>query len=417
MKTAYFDCFAGASGDMILGCLFDLGLDKGELLDAIACLGLKGLEIEVKEVTRKVVRATAVEVRFPKDQPQRTHKDIDGMIEKSDLSDSVKENSRRAFDILADAESRVHGMPKEKVHFHEVGAVDSIVDVVGAFIGLESLQIEDVVSSPLALGTGSVECRHGTLPLPAPATMEIAAGLPVRGGSISGEMTTPTGAAILKAAASAFGPIPEMKVEAIGYGAGSRDLDEIPNVLRLLVGERNAGYALARAMGAIGGEDSVGGEGAVAGKDGIRSDRVTLLETNIDDMNPEYFSHIYDDLFKAGALDVWVTPVLMKKGRPGFVLSVLADRAVAAGLTRAILSGTTTAGLRVTGVDRLKLSREIVEVETRFGKVRVKVFNFGSRKRCAPEYEDCLRASREQNVSIDDVIEEARNAFKDTLTD
>jgi len=311
------------------------------------------------------------------------------MIDASDLSDTVKQSSRKAFDILADAESKVHGIPKDKVHFHEVGAVDSIVDVVGAFIGLEKLEIEDVVSSPLALGTGSVECQHGTLPLPAPATMEIARGLPVRGRHLPGELTTPTGAAILKAAASAFGSIPEMVVSGIGYGAGSRDLTEIPNVMRLIVGETDA----------------------------TGRDRVTLLETNIDDMNPEYFSHLYEDLFSAGALDVWVTPVLMKKGRPGFVLSVLADRPAVPALTRAVLSGTTTAGVRVTEVDRRKLDREIIEVDTRFGKVKVKVFTLGSTKRCAPEYEDCLRISRARSVSIDDVTEDARNAFRITLKD
>ncbi len=394
MKTGYFDCFAGASGDMILGCLLDLGFERSDLLDGLAPLGLEGVEIDVKEVTRKVLRARALEIKVQGDQPQRTHRDIAGMIDRSDLPDTVRENSRRAFDILAGAESRVHGIPKEDVHFHEVGAVDSIVDVVGAFIGLEKLRIEDVVSSPLALGTGSVECQHGTLPLPAPATMEIARGLPVRGWHLSGEMTTPTGAAILKAAARAFGPVPEMTVLGIGYGAGSRDLTEIPNVMRLFVGER-----------VVGETDAVG------------FDRVTLLETNIDDMNPEYFSHLYDDFFSAGALDVWVTPVLMKKGRPGFVLSVLADRPAVPALTKAVLSGTTTAGLRVTEVARCKLEREIIEVKTRFGEVKVKVFSLGSTKRCAPEYEDCLRISRARSVSIDDVIEDARNAFKNTLKD
>jgi uncharacterized protein (TIGR00299 family) protein len=414
MKTGYFDCFAGAGGDMILGCLFDLGFDKADLLDGMAGLGLEGVEIEVKEVIRKVIRATAVDISFPEDQPHRTHKDIDGMIERSGLSDAVKKRSRKAFDILADAESRVHGTPKEDVHFHEVGAVDSIVDVVGAFIGLEKLKIEDVISSPLALGTGSVECRHGTLPRPAPATMEIARGLPVRGRHLSGEMTTPTGAAILKAAASGFGSIPEMLLSSIGYGAGSRDLKEIPNVMRLVVGQRSVGEREAANFDQV----SLGGvtlNGVTL--DRVSLDRVALLETNIDDMNPEYFSHIYDDLFRVGALDVWVTPVLMKKGRPGFVLSVLASQPVVSALTGAILSGTTTAGVRLTEVDRCKLEREIIEVDTRFGKVKVKVFTLGAARRCAPEYEDCLRVSRARSVSIDDVIEDARNAFKDTLKD
>jgi uncharacterized protein (TIGR00299 family) protein len=385
---------------MILGCLFDLGFDKADLLKGIEGLGLEGVEIEVKEVLRQVLRSCSVEIRFPKDQPQRNHKDIAEMIKRSDLSIPVRRRALRAFDILADAEGRVHGIPKEKIHFHEVGAVDSIVDVVGAFIGLEALGIEEVFSSPLVLGSGTVECQHGTLPVPAPATVEIMRGLPARGGGhLTGERTTPTGAAILKAAASTFGPMPEMTVSATGYGAGSRDPEELPNVMRFMVGEMSTGQR-------------VGGGG-----DALGFDRLTMIETNIDDMNPEYFSHIYDDLFEAGALDVWVTPVLMKKGRPGFVLSVLAEDRAVGPLTLAILSGTTTSGLRVYQVGRFRLSRKMVEVDTRFGKVRVKVFDFQSKERCAPEYEDCLRISRAESVSIADVVEEARNAFKDTLKD
>jgi uncharacterized protein (TIGR00299 family) protein len=389
MKTGYFDCFSGASGDMILACLFDLGFETSDLLEGVAGLGLEGVEIGLDDVIRRSVRAKAVTVEVRGDQPLRTHRDIVEMIDAGSLPVAVKESSKKTFDILAEAEGRVHGIRKEDVHFHEVGAVDSLVDVVGAFIGLERLEIEDVIASPLALGTGSVECQHGTLPVPAPATVEIAKGLPVRGWQVPGELTTPTGAAILKARASAFGPVPQMKVVGVGYGAGSRDLEQMPNVMRLIVGETEA----------------------------VILDRVTLVETNIDDMNPEYFSHLYDDLFSIGALDVWVTQVIMKKGRPGFVMSVLAERPDVPALVKAVLSGTTTSGVRLAEVDRFKLDRSVAEVETGFGKVKVKVFTLDSMKRCAPEYEDCLRVSRARGVSIDEVIEDARNAFRRTLRD
>jgi uncharacterized protein (TIGR00299 family) protein len=389
VRIGYFNCFAGASGDMIIGCLFDLGFTESGLREALSGIDMGDLVIETGDVVRCGIRARAFEVRAGAGQPERTHKDILELIERSDLSPAVKGRSIQAFDILADAESRIHGMPKEDVHFHEVGAVDSIVDVVGAFAGLESLGIDKVVSSPLALGTGSVECRHGTLPVPAPATLEIARGLPVRGWHLPGEATTPTGAAILKTCASGFGPIPDMDVTGVGYGAGSRDPAEFPNVLRLIVGEKSA----------------------------YGSDRVVVAETNIDDMNPQFFSHLYSDLLARRALDVWVTQVLMKKGRPGFVLSVLARHEDVSQIADAMLRETTTSGVRFTEAERIKLPRVAIEVETRYGKVKVKVFDLGTKRRCAPEYDDCLRVSLAANVSIDEVIEEARNACRRKLED
>jgi hypothetical protein len=270
------------------------------------------------------------------------------------------------------------------VHFHEVGALDSIVDVVGAFSAIQCLGLGCMFASPLALGSGYVDCEHGRIPVPAPATLEIARGIPVRSWQVTGELTTPTGAAILRACASEFGPIPGMTVAEIGYGAGSRDFKEIPNVMRLVVGE-SADYDL---------------------------DRVTQIETNIDDMNPEFFTHIYSDILSLGALDVWVEHIMMKKGRPGFLLRVLADRQFVPAISEYILAETTTAGVRLLEVDRWKLPRETVEITTKFGTVTAKVFDLGPRKRCAPEYEDCVRLAKSTGVSVSEVIEEAKNAFR-----
>lgn len=389
MKIGYFDCFAGASGDMIMACLFDLGLEKAYVAECLAGLGIGDIAMDVAEVAKKQIRAKAFKVTPPAEPEPRNYRDIVGIIEGGSLPEKVKVKSIEAFGILAEAEAGIHGMPKEEVHFHEVGAVDSIVDVVGAFLGLQRLGIEEVVSSPLTLGTGSVDCAHGTLPVPAPATLKIAQGLPVKGLDTGEELTTPTGAAILKAAAIRFGPIPGMTVTGVGYGAGSRDLERIPNIMRLVVGE------------------------AVS----YTSDEVVVIETNIDDMNPQFFSHLYEDLFSGGALDVWVTDVMMKKGRPGFLLSVLAGREDVPRLADLIFAGTTTSGVRLRTTERIKLERESVEVTTRYGAVSVKVFSLSSGRRCVPEYEDCLRISRAGNVSIGRVIEEARHACQDKWKD
>ena len=389
MRVGYFDCFAGASGDMIMACLLDIGLDQGRLAACFAALGIGDVHIDVSDVMRKQVSAKAFRVKPPPDPKPRTYRDIVEMIERSSLGEGVKRKSIEAFDLLAGAEAGIHGMPKQEVHFHEVGAVDSIVDVVGAFFGLDELGIERVVSSPLTLGSGSVDCEHGTLPVPAPATLRIAEGLPVRSWDTGVELTTPTGAAIIRTAASEFGSVPAMKIAGVGYGAGGRDLERIPNIMRLVVGETSD----------------------------REFDEVAILETNIDDMNPQFFSHLYEDLFAAGALDVWVTHVMMKKGRPGFLLSVLAERTDASRLADLVLAGTTTSGVRLTTAERIKLPREMLDVETRYGSVKVKVFALDSGRRFVPEYEDCLRVSRAESVSIERVIEEARHAGKKTWED
>jgi uncharacterized protein (TIGR00299 family) protein len=402
VRVGYFDCFAGASGDMILACLLDAGFEKKALAQALAALGLKGIEPAARDVMKKGVRAKSFsfKVRAAGKKGSRralassrfaeggTHNEIARLISASRLSPWVKAGSLRAFDILAEAEARIHGTTKAKVHFHEVGSLDSIVDVVGCFAGLEAVGLKRTVASPLALGMGVVECLHGTLPSPAPATLEIARGLPVRGWNVEGELTTPTGAAVLKACASSFGPMPEMVVSRVGYGAGTRDFTGLPNVMRLVVGET---------------EDP--------GLIGFEHDVVTLIETNVDDTTPQIISAVFDELLGAGALDVWVENILMKKGRPGFLLSVLAPSGRAEALAGIVLAGTTTSGVRITEARRLKLPRRVATVKTRFGPIKIKVFAVGGRTRSAPEYDDCLRVAKARGVPLAEVIEETRHAF------
>jgi pyridinium-3,5-bisthiocarboxylic acid mononucleotide nickel chelatase len=390
LKIGYFDCFAGASGDMILASLFDAGLESRALAEGLGALGLGGIEIRVGEVMKKGVRAKTFGFACESGPRFGTFKDIVGAIERSALGPAVKSRSVRTFEILAEAEARIHGIGKQDVHFHEVGSLDSVVDIVGSMIGLEALGLERISSSPLALGTGHIECEHGVLPSPAPATLEVARGLPVRGWAVAGELTTPTGAAILRTAASDFGPVPAMTVTAIGYGAGARDLEAIPNVMRIIVGETGS------AASAL-----------------YERDRVTHIETNIDDMNPQVFSHVFEKLFGLGVLDVWVESIMMKKGRPGFLLGVLALTPTVPAAVDLILSETSSSGVRLAETDRVKLGRREIEIATRFGKVKVKVFRTARGERGAPEYEDCLRIAVARGVPVADVMEEARRAFNE----
>jgi uncharacterized protein (TIGR00299 family) protein len=391
-RIGYFDCFAGASGDMILACLLDAGLKREVLAEALGSLGIEGIKFDVKSVLKKDVRAASFAFRAEGKAAEwsrhhsGTFKEIAALLEGSGLAERVRTRSLEAFDLLAGAEARIHGTDKANVHFHEVGSLDSIVDVVGSFAGIEALGLTQIVCSPLAVGMGTVQCEHGTLPSPAPATLEIAAGLPVRGLAVDGELTTPTAAAILKTCASDFGPMPGMILDSVGYGAGTRDLPGLPNVMRLVVGRARPESPFA-----------------------LEHDRVALIETNIDDINPQFLPQIYDDLFAGGALDVWVENILMKKGRPAFLLSVLARGEDAGALAGLVLARTTTSGVRLREVDRLKLPRRIVKAETRFGTISVKVFTLESQARCAPEYEDCLRAAREHRVPVSEVIEETKH--------
>ena len=383
MKIGYFDCYAGAAGDMILAALFDAGLDEAAFMKEMAGLGIGGLKIEVADAARKSIRAKSFTFTHSSDASVGTFKDIVDLLGRAPLASEVKTRALAAFDLLAEAESGIHGVCKEDVHFHELGSVDTVVDIVGSFVGLDLLGIEEIVCSPISLGTGSVRCEHGVLPVPAPATLAILEGLPVRGTGVERELTTPTGAVILRTCASRFGPMPGMKITATGYGAGTGELDEMANVLRLVVGQSGPS----------------------------ERDVVVHLETNIDDMNPQLFSHVYSELFAIGALDVWLTNVVMKKGRPGFVLSVLCPQECAGDAADLIFAETTTAGVRMHEVERRKLKREFIEVETKYGKVRVKVFALASGERRVPEYEDCLHLAESLGVPVREVIEETRNAL------
>ena len=380
---AYLDCFSGISGDMLLGALVDAGLAIEDLRADLAKLPLSDYEVTAERVTKGVIAGTLVKVETGHEHAHRGLADILEIIGKADLPAEVSGPARRAFERLAEAEARVHGSSVEEVHFHEVGAVDAIVDIVGAFCGLHRLGIEKVYASPLPLGGGWVDTAHGRLPVPAPATVELLRGVPSYGGPVEAELVTPTGAAIVTTAAEAFGLMPPMTIRAVGCGAGKRDLAH-PNLLRLFLGE-----PATRPL----------------------EQQLSLIETNIDNMNPELFGHVMETLLEAGALDVYYTPIVMKKSRPATLVSVLAEPPLVDTLSEILFRETTTLGLRVTEVSRRCLEREWKEIETEWGPVRVKIGRLnGEVVNVAPEYEDCARLAREKGIPAKVVWEAAREA-------
>ena len=384
MKTAYFDCFSGISGDMVLGALIDAGLDYKAWSAEAAKLGLD-FSLKRSKVTRGGLKGTKLSVIPADGQPRRNLPAIEKLIDKSKITKTAKVNTLRVFARLAHAEARAHGVSVDKVHFHEVGAVDSIVDIAGAAIALDMMGIERVLSSPLNLGSGVVRFSHGTFPVPAPATAELIKGFPAYASDVQAELTTPTGAAIVTTLADGFGPMPRMEVKSVGYGAGGRELKDRPNLLRVFIGEASALY---------------------------EEDSASLIETNIDDMDPRLYEHVMERLFEAGALDVWLTPIIMKKSRPAVTLSVLAE---AAGCGRAIdliMDETTTFGVRVSRVDRKKLAREFKEVKTGHGRVRVKLGLKGRKVvKAVPEYEDVKALARKSGKPLREIIDEAEKAL------
>jgi len=388
-RIVYFDCASGASGDMLLGAVVDLGLPIDRLREELAKLPLPGYRLEARGVTRSGLLATKVDVVAEGPSPAHRHlRHILELLEASDLEAEVKGRSAALFRRLAEAEAAVHGTTVENVHFHEVGAVDSIVDIVGVAAGLAILGVERLEASPLPMGSGYVETAHGRLPVPAPAVVELARGVPTRECPEPGELVTPTGAAILVTLAARFGPMPPMVVEAVGYGAGARQGERVPNLLRVVIGR------------------------PVAAADAAEADEVWQLEANIDDASGETLGAAAQALFAAGALDVWLTPVTMKKGRPGVVLGCLADDAALEAVEAAVFRGTTTFGLRRWRVRRTKLAREHREVPTPFGPVRIKVGWRGGRIVTAmPEYEDCLRLAEARGLAFREVWEAARSAW------
>ncbi len=388
MKLLYLDCFSGVSGDMLLGALLDLGLSLDELRAQLGRVGLPGYEITAEAVTRQTIAATKFDCHEtnPAGHHHRGYTAIAELIAASDLSPAVQSRATAVFRRLGEAEAKVHGVTLEKIHFHEVGAVDSIVDIVGACIGLAILGIERVEALPPPLGRGFVETAHGRFPVPAPATLELLRGIPTTPSEVSAELVTPTGAALLVEFAARFGPAPTMIIEKIGYGAGSRDLEPTPNVLRAVLGET-----------------------ITAGSDS--ADEVDLLETNLDDMNPELFGDVMERLFAGGALDVWLSPIQMKKNRPGTLLSLLCNRADTRRLADLVLAHTTSFGVRIQPARRETLSREQTTVTTRFGEVRIKLGRrHGKLVRCSPEYESCRQVAAAAQVTTNEVYAAATAA-------
>lgn len=406
MKIAYFDCFSGISGDMCLGALVNAGVSITELEKELKKIPIRGYRLNAKKVNRSHFVAAKVDVQTKGSgvrgkEPFKKWNDIEKIIMTSSLSLDIKQRGLNIFKRLFQAEARVHGETFKKVHLHDLGAVDCIVDVFGTIIGLNMLGVEKVYSSPVNLGKGFVKTETGILPVPAPATAEILKKVPVYSKAIPFELTTPTGAVIIKELSSAFGEIPYMNIEKIGIGAGDKDFKDWPNVLRLFVGNTLPPHPLL-------------GKGGQRGcKGGLRDysdETVIVIETNIDDMNPQIFEYVMERLYKAGALDVYLTQVIMKKGRPGVKLTVLCNDKHKDDLIKIVLKETSTIGLRFYETKRKILQREIKTIDTELGKIRVKISKFGDEVlKSTPEYEDCKRIAKKLNMPL---IEVMKRVFK-----
>ena len=388
MKILYFDCFSGVSGNMILGAMVDAGIDIKALKKELKKLDLHGYSLKVSKVKRKGIKGTKVDVIVDKKKHlHHTHyKDIKRLIERSKLPEKIKEDSLSIFKNIAEAEAKIHRTSVDNVHFHEVGAVDSIVDVVGASICISLLNSDTILSSPINTGKGMVKTEHGLLPVPAPATTEMLKGFPSYSSDIEFELATPTGVGIITAMAKASNTIPVMKTNVIGYGAGSKDFSDSPNLLRIMIGE---GYSPSE------------------------QDSITVIESNIDDMNPQFYDHIMNRIFDAGALDVFLTPIIMKKNRPAVKITLLSENDNVNKLADILLKETTSFGLRMYKTERIKLEKEIKTVKTEYGSTKVKIGKKnGKIINIAPEYEDCKRIANERGISIREVYEKVKSATR-----
>ncbi len=376
-RWAFFDCFAGISGDMTLGALIDLGLEVSDLEGLLKLLGLAEVSLAAPRRTKDHLSGVQLQVDFRsrRPQPTRSYREIHALIAGSPLSPGVQKRSLAMFRLLGEVEARIHGQPLEEVHFHELGALDTLLDVVGTAYGAEKLGITRVFCSSLPMGCGMITGSHGQLPNPAPAALELLRGLPVYGTDLPGELVTPTGAVILKGLEAVFEPCPPMVLERVGYGAGSRELPGYPNLLRIYLGT-----PLTPAAG--------------------RRERVLVLETHIDDMNPELYEPLLAGLIKAGALDVALSPLQMKKGRPGVGLTVIATLAAREGLLEQLFTESTTLGVRVSEVERVAARRWQETVDTPYGPLTVKVMEYGGQRRLLPEYEACRRMAAAQGLPL-----------------
>ncbi|GAC1661059.1 MAG: nickel pincer cofactor biosynthesis protein LarC [Candidatus Acidiferrum sp.] len=392
MKLAYFDCFSGISGDMTLGALVDAGCAVEHLRAELMGMRLPGWELSAEKVWKSGMSATYVRVKTEEQHKHRSLSAILDIVKSSTLTSSVRERTTAIFRKLGEAEARVHDAPLEKIHFHEVGALDSIIDIVGACIGFEALGLECFSCSPLNVGGGTAKMAHGILPVPAPATAELLKGKPTYSTGVQWELVTPTGAAIVATLCDSFGPQPPMNVSAVGYGAGTADLEGQPNVVRIMIGES--------------------AERVAAGFD----EEISVIEANLDDMNPQIYGYFSEKALAAGALDVYTTPVQMKKNRPGTLLTILCKPHDSDVLMSMVFAETTTFGVRSYRAQRRVLPRESVSVKTAFGDVRIKLSRVnGTISHVAPEYDDCRKLAVEKNVPLQRVISEALRNYQGGL--
>ena len=382
MRTAYFDCFSGASGDMILGALIDAGLSPRRLREELKKLRIPTVHLRVRKVLKRGISGTQVIVEGKTEKKShRNLKEILQIVGRSRVETEVKERSEEIFKRIASVEAKIHQIPEEEVHFHELGGLDSIVDIVGSVWGIRALGIDKIYVSKVNVGGGFVKCEHGILPVPAPATLSLMKGKPIYSSGVDRELLTPTGAALLSTLGSEFGSMPRIRVERIGYGAGRDDLPH-PNLLRLMVGT----------------SESTSGKETVA-----------VIETNIDDMNPQLYDYVMERLLAMEVLEVFITPILMKKNRPGHLLTIICPSEKLPSVTKFLLRETTTLGLRWHEEERAKADREILTRETKYGKIRFKLARWDGRVvNLSPEYEDCKRSALKKGVPLKEVFEEAK---------
>jgi uncharacterized protein (TIGR00299 family) protein len=394
VRVAHFDCFSGISGDMTVAALIDAGVDASAIVDGVASLGLP-VRFEIEKVRKGGFAATYVRVNASEEDTHRFLPQVEEILSRGKLTLKQRELALRIFRRLAEAEAAAHGMPLEKVHFHEVGALDSIADIAGAAIGLDLLGVERFTSGPVAAGSGTVQCAHGLMPVPAPGTAELLKGVPLRSSPVRAELTTPTGAAILTTVVDEWVEQPAMTIERIGHGAGRREFVEQPNLLRIFVGTSM----------------SASSQAVIAGAD---HDKVWVLETNLDDLPAEIIGYCYDQLLAAGALDVFSTPIFMKKNRPGVLLSVLAPQAALPALEEVLFRETSTFGIRRYPVERDKLHRKACTVTTAWGPVQGKLGWLEGRPPIfTPEYEDCARLARQHKVPLREVYKQAQQSYSE----
>ena len=385
IKTAYIDCFSGLSGDMFLGALIDLGLNGEDLFEELKGLGLHGYTVKISRESRHEISGTRVKISCEHTHEHRTLSDIKTILDASRFPEGVTTRSMKMFHDLVKAEAKVHGASEENVVLHEVGAVDAMLDIVGTCLAIHKLGIQDFIASPVPLGSGTIKSQHGVLPVPAPATAILLENIPCYATQTMGELTTPTGATIVKNIARIFGPMPLMTLDKTGYGVGSKEFRELPNVLRIITGFTDAPAA---------------------------AETVTVIQANIDDQNPQQLPYLMDRLFEKGALDVFWTPIQMKKNRPGFLVEVISPFNLAPELMHIILKESTTIGLRYYQVSRIKLDRKTIAIKTKWGDVRLKIaYKDTTNFNMSPEYEDCAKIARDSGIPLKEVyLEVIRNS-------